>query len=372
MTEEVDILGGKPDDVMGYFTETEVETTPVETTETAATETQTETPTETPTQTYDWISEFNKSFNTNYTTVEELKPLFGTNTSNEEIVSLKAQNETLTAREQKLIEIAKQLQDPKSYFSDEVEFKKNLLQKTNPSVNREVAGKVFEIDIENANPLDLIVLSMQMKHKRLVGGEAGARETFLQKHGIDADFTWDDLTTGQKNLINMEAEDAARDILALRNSVQLPEPMKDIESLLSEVQTKPQEFDMTVWSDKIDDVVKAVDKIEIKDGDSLLFTEAIDEDFRKGLKETIAEVIKTQRLEPTKENIQSMVEEAKDFYYKENRSQIFKHYRNQIEAEIEAKVHKKVHNDTDPDKATPAPKAVDKKNTDMRKVLGIS
>ena len=372
---EVDILGGDDSSLYkGYFTEDvaeDTETKVEDTTQEAIVEsTKVEEVTSTPPA--NWLEEFNKSFQTNYSSVDELKTKFGTTVPSEEIEAIKAQNETLKAREQKLIEIAKGLQDPKSFFPEEVDYKKSLLVKANPSVNKEVAGKVFTVDVENANPLDLIVLDMQLNHKRLVGGEAGARETLLAELGIEADYQWDDLTVAQKNQINIRAEKAAEHISTLRNSVQLPEPMKDIESILQEMQpVKPTEYDITKWDGKIDSVISKVDFIEIKDGDSLIYKEPIDDEYRSGLRDAIVEVIKAKGIDPTPENINGLVEEAKDFYYKENMSQMFKRFKNQIIADYEKEVHAKLHNDTDPDKAQPPVRPASTKATDMYKLLGI-
>jgi hypothetical protein len=371
-TEEVvDILGAEDLSVYKDFFQTE------ETPEETPAETPTETPTDTPpppieTKPAGWLEEFNKSFETNYRSVDEVKSIFGANTKTEEIEALRSQNDTIKAREQKLIEIVKQIQDPQSFFAEEAEFKKNLLLKSNPSVNKDVAGKIFTVDVENANPLDLIVLDMQVSHKRLVGGEAGARETLLAELGIDADFQLEDLTTAQKNQINIRAEKAAQNIVALRDSVQIPQPLKDIESILQEIQPhQAVEYDMTKWDGKIDSVISKVDFIEIKDGNDVLYKEAIDDDYRNGLKDALAEVIKGKGIDPTPENIKGLVEEAKDFYLKENLPQILKRHKNQIIAEHDKAIHSKLHNDTDPDKQTTVVKPVSNKATDMWKLMGL-
>ena len=70
------------------------------------------------------------------------------------------------------------LKDPKTFFSDEIEYKQNQLVKSNPTINREVARKAFEINVETANPLDIIALNMQLTHSKLTGGEAGAKDVF--------------------------------------------------------------------------------------------------------------------------------------------------------------------------------------------------
>lgn len=370
-TEEVvDILGAEDLSVYKDFFQTEE--TPEETPAETPTETPIDTPTPTETKSVSWLDEFNKSFETNYSSVDEVKSLFGTNNKPEEIEALRSQNDTIKAREQKLIEIVKQIQDPKSFFSEEAEFKKNLLLKSNPSVNKEVAGKVFSIDLQKDNPLDIIALDMMLSSKVFKSGE-DAKTLFLKQHDIEADFNVSDLDRTQQLAIDLAAEKAAQNIVALRDSVHMPDQLRDIESILQEVQAapKPAEYDMTKWDGKIDSVISKVDFIEIKDGNDVLYKEAIGDDYRVGLKDALAEVIKAKGIDPTPENINGLVEEAKDFYLKENLPQILKRHKNQIIAEHDKAIHAKLHNDTDPDKQTTPIKPVSNKATDPWKLMGL-
>lgn len=378
---------------LGEFREDEpFEWNPVEETEsseeTKTEETQVETKTEeqTQTETSDWFSELNKSFGTNYSSVDELKSVLGEYGSLKEKVSKIEDFDTLSSRLEKvekernlLIEKYRELKDPQSFFADDVEFKRNQLIKSNPSINGEVARKALTMDLGTANPLDIIALSMQLTHSKLSGGEVGAKEAFLLSKGIDVQFEDDGsldtstLSRAQMNIINLEAEKAARDIVAVRDSIQMPEASKEVEELINEwtAQSQQPQFDMTKWDSRIADVVNGVDVFEIKDADVVLYSEPIDAEFKEGLEDAIKEAISKGRIEPTSENIKILIEEAKKEYAFENMSSIMKRYKSNVELKIKEEQHRQIHNDVDPDKSSTTTKVTTGRTTPLNRVLGI-
>lgn len=378
---------------LGEFREDEpFEWNPVEETEgseeTKTEETQVETKTEeqTQTETNDWFSEFNKSFGTNYSTVDELKSVLGEYGSLKEKVSKIEDFDTLSSRLEKvekerslLIEKYRELKDPQSFFADDVEFKRNQLIKSNPSINGEVARKALTMDLGTANPLDIIALSMQLTHSKLSGGEVGAKEAFLLSKGIDVQFEDDGsldtstLSRAQMNIINLEAEKAARDIVAIRDSIQMPEASKEVEELINEwtAQSQQPQFDMAKWDSRIADVVNGVDVFEIKDADVVLYSEPIDAEFKEGLEDAIKEAISKGKIEPTPENIKILIEEAKKEYAFENMSSIMKRYKSNVELKIKEEQHRQIHNDVDPDKSSTTTKVTTGRTTPLNRVLGI-
>ena len=378
---------------LGEFREDEpFEWNPVEETEsseeTKTEETQVETKTEeqTQTETSDWFSELNKSFGTNYNSVDELKSVLGEYGSLKEKVSKIEDFDAISSRLEKvekernlLIEKYRELKDPQSFFADDVEFKRNQLIKSNPSINGEVARKALTMDLGTANPLDIIALSMQLTHSKLSGGEVGAKEAFLLSKGIDVQLEDDGsldtsaLSRAQINIINLEAEKAAKDIASIRDSVQLPESSKEVEELISEWSAQSQEpqFDMSKWEGKIADVVKGVDIFEIKEADVVLYSEPIDAEFKEGLEDAIKEAISKGKIEPTPENIKILIEEAKKEYAFENMSSIMKRYKSNVELKIKEEQHRQIHNDVDPDKSSTTTKVTTGRTTPLNRVLGI-
>ena len=378
---------------LGEFRDDEpFEWNPVEETEiseeTTTEDTQVETKTEeqTQTETSDWFFELNKSFGTNYSSVDELKSVLGEYGSLKEKVSKIDDFDTLSSRLEKvekernlLIEKYRELKDPQSFFADDVEFKRNQLIKSNPSINGEVARKALTMDLGTANPLDIIALSMQLTHSKLSGGEVGAKEAFLLSKGIDVQLEDDGsldtsaLSRAQINIINLEAEKAAKDIASIRDSVQLPESSKEVEELINEWSAQSQEpqFDMSKWEGKIADVVKGVDVFEIKEADVVLYSEPIDAEFKEGLEDAIKEAISKGKIEPTPENIKILIEEAKKEYAFENMSSIMKRYKSNVELKIKEEQHRQIHNDVDPDKSSTTTKVTTGRTTSLNRVLGI-
>lgn len=334
----------------------------------------------------DWLDGFNKSFNGQYKTVDELKSFLDEYGSLKEKVAKIDDYDAIIQDKQKLektrdllIEKYRELKDPKSFFADDIEYKKNQLMKSNPSVNGEVARKALSMDLETSNPLDIIALNMQLTHSKLTGGEVGAKETFLVKHNIDmevsenGDIDLTGLSRAQMNIINLEAEEAAKNILNIRGQVQEPEASKEIEQLISDWMQQKEEpaFDMTKWDGKIESVVKGVDVYEVKDGDVVLYSEPIDDEFKEGLEEAIREAIVKGKIEPTPENIQTMIAEAKKEYAFENMPSIMKRYKSETELKVKEQLHNKIHNDVDPDKASSTAKPIEGRTTPLNRVLGI-
>ena len=302
--------------------------------------------------TFDLVSEINKSFNTNFGDVEALKSVLGANTLPEENNAFKTQYSELEAKHNKLIEEFKKLNDPLSLFGDEFEVKKNALIKTNPALNKDVAGKVLSIDLQNDNPLDIIALDMMLKSKVFKSGE-DARALFLKQNGIDVDFAVDDLDVTQKLSIDLAAEKAAQNIEAMRSSVTIPQAV-NIDQILSEVTYTPTpDFDITPWNDKVAPLVESIKDFEVKDehGD-VLFTEIVDDEFKQGLNEVIIDTIKVGKMQPTAENIKALADEAIRIYKMENFDKIVRRVKAQIEAREAEKYHKMIHNDQDPDRQT--------------------
>jgi hypothetical protein len=339
-----------------------------------------------PTVTADWISELNKSFGANYSTVDELKSVFDEYGTLKEKTSkiegfdaILKENEQLKTRQDLLIEKYRELNDPKSLFANDIEYKRNQLMKINPSVNGEVSRRIFDIDLSTANPLDVIALNLQLTSSKITGGEAGAKELFLARHSMESlidesgNVDLSELTRAQTNLINIEAEEAAKNIAKLRDSVQMPEQPKEIEALISEwMESKREpEFDMKQWDGAVESVVKGVDVFEVKDGDIVLYSEPVDVEFKKGLDAVIRETILKGKLANTKENVEAMKEEIKKAYAVENMTEIMKRFKSATELKIKEAVHNKLHNDTDPDKGHQAPKPSSGYTTPINKILGI-
>ncbi len=320
---------------------------------------------------FDLLSELNKTLDASYGSIDELKSQIDASTSQEELNGLKETKEALEKKVNIVLEKYKELQDPESFFESEAAFKKSLLLKENPTLNRDVAEKIFTVDLESSNPLDIIALDIMLKHSKIKGGEAGAKEWFLRKNGIDAeDFNWDDLTLAQQNDINIAAEDAANSINTLRDNVKKPEAPKEIEELMAEweAQSKEPEFDMTPWDGKVDDIVKNISTYEVKDSETgeVLYSEAIDEEFKEGLNEAIRDAISKGKIEPTPENIKEITAEAYKIYAAENHESIAKRMIKEMKLRQAEENHKTLHNDVDPDKINPQAAKDEGKTTNMR------
>lgn len=350
----------------------------VETPETTSTETESTIETETAivpetqeTETQnsiDWLKAFNEATGGNFSTVDEVKSKFGATTPQEEDNGLKTEFDTLKAKHERLIEEYKKNTDPYGLFKDEIELKKNLLMKSNSMVNGDVADKLFNIDLEKGDPLDIIALDLRLNYKSIKSGDA-AKDYFKANHGIDAD-SFEDMTDAQRMIIDIEAEKAAKNIATLRSSVEIPQA-RSMEDILAEVSLTPQaEYDMTKWDGKIEEVVKAIKEIKVDVGD-FTYSEVIDDEFKEGLTDVITETIKKGKIEPTKENIELLVHEAEVAYKSEKFDLILKRAIAQAEVRFKEATHKAIHNDADPDKVTVVAPASSGRTTDLLAQWGL-
>jgi len=313
-----------------------------------------------------WFNAFKKETGSEFDDIDSLKEAL----KPKEDDKVKTEYDTLKAKHEKLIEEFKKTQNPKDYFNSDTEFKKNLFLKEHSSVRGEVADKLFNIDLEKSNPLDIIAVNLMIDHKSLSSGEA-AKNWFLRKQGIDPDdFDFNDLDEYQKTEINIAAEEAVKHISSLRDGVVIPDS-KSVDDILADVSIeKDKPFDMTQWDGKVDDLIKSINEIKIED-EGLVYSEKISDEFRNELTDYIKDAIVQGKIEPTEENIKSLGEQARDVYWLENRPSIIKRIVDQEVKKAKEDFHKEVHNDVDPDKqpsATPKGKG---KTTNLLSILGI-
>lgn len=316
-----------------------------------------------------WFDALKKETGIEIESIDKLKETL-TNSGKKEDDEAKTQYDTLKAKHEKLIEEFKKTQNPKDFFNSDTEFKKNLFLKENSSVRGEVADKLFNIDLDKSNPLDIIAVNLMLDHKSLSSGEA-AKNYFLRKQGIDPEeFDFNELDEQQKMDIDIAAETAVKRISDLRNSVVIPDS-KTIDDILADVSIeKEKPFDIGKWDGKVDDLVKSVKEIKIEDG-GLVYSEQIGNEFITEMAGYIKNAIVQGKLEPTKENIESLREQMKDVYWLENRPAIIKRIVDQEVKKVKEELHKEIHNDTDPDKAqTVSPKGKGK-TTNLLSVFGI-
>lgn len=302
-----------------------------------------------PTQ-INWLEEANKSFGTTFSTVDEFKSILDSYTSLKEKTSKIDQYDALKTGFDSLVEEYKKL-DPKNLFSDEVEYKANILRKGNPSINGEVASKIFTIDVEKEDPLNIIALDQMINHKSIRSGEV-AKTYFLKQNGIDVDDLAD-LDEFQKLTINVAAEKAAKNILSLREQVSIPDFTATVQELVSKAaatRTDEPTFDASVWDGRLGAIVSSIDKIEIKDGDKVIYSEAIASDFKDGFEDVLKEAIVANRLSPTPENEATLVKNTIDVYFNENRDPFIKRALKAQELRLTEEFHNKTHVDVDLDK----------------------
>ena len=320
---------------------------------------------------FNLLQEVNKYLGREYKAVDELKTIIEEYDQLKDKVAKTGDYDIVKAKFEKVLEEYKKL-DPKGLFSDDLSLKASMLIKENKGINRDVASKVFDIDLETSNPIDIITLDLMLKNKSLRSGEV-AKNYFLKTNGIDVDGL-DEMDEFQKVVVNVAAEKAAANILELRNSVTVPDFQKTIDEVLAEVTPTSKEevvFDTTEWESKLPDVVKDIKTFEIKEAGDVIYSEAIDEDFKAGVADAILEAVKTGKIKYSKENVEKMIQEANDFYWVQNRAAITKRIQSNAELKARESLHKEFHNDTDPDKAHQDVKVTKVMKTDLMKEWGF-
>jgi hypothetical protein len=316
----------------------------------------------------EWLTEFNSTFKTSYGSVDELKTIFDIPTPPEENNAPNAEFEALKQKHEFLINEYRKKDNPLEYFSNEVELKKNLLMKSNPKISGAVAERLFDIDTEKGNPLDIIALDLMLNNKAIKSEEA-AKSWFKANHGIDED-SFEDMTEIQRMTIDIEAEKAAKNIMSIREGVVVP-TTKSVDEILAEATFGVQpEYDIKVWDGKLDSLVKSISEIKIEDGE-FSYSELIDDEFKAGLSDVIKETIIKGKINPTPENIAALRKEAEDIYFLENKASILRRAVNQAQVKMKEEIHKSIHNDADPDKVTVIPPSSSGKTTNLLKNWGI-
>ena len=298
------------------------------------------------------ISSFNKKFGKEFESDDAINTLFekadgydGLKTTHEDTLQKLAEYENL----------ASQL-DPMSYFASEDEYIRQQFLKNNDGKIGEDAMKslsvlspsrVKELSSEEAIKLDLMV------NNGLTGEEADAY--LLRKYDIE-DFSSDDIETGTRAAIKVDAKNAKENLGKLYDGIKIPEKV-DYESARTQLKES--------WAEPISEIVKGIDKIELDDG----LTFVVDDKMKDGLSEQMLSYAMSKQLKPSEETGAAISGLVREQILINNIGKVVKSIKADLTESIKSELQKTYHNDK-PFKSDAVSKEVsDDNDAKMRNLL---
>ena len=304
-------------------------------------------PTE-PVQT-DYISSLNTKFNTSFKSDDDLKSVIETASKAQALQEQLKEFETLKSD----IEYYKSGVNPLDYFSNEDAYRVEQFKKTNPDKDPFIAAKLFSLDLNKANDLDLLV------QFELLGGmadsEADARILLENKYGIESDSEPKDWTNLTKAQVKRDAIIARREVGDLKSSIKLPDKI-DLASKREAEQTalaQKAELLKKGWSDVVPKMMTDLKEVAITDTDKdgkeeVLIKYAIDDESKKQMGEEVMDYLISNHKEITEENIKEAAVGIQQQYALRNFAKILKAYHTTLATELDRKKDEETHNPNPP------------------------
>jgi hypothetical protein len=302
-----------------------------------------ETPPTTP-QTPEWefkVEHFNKWAGSEFKNEDEVK------SSLKSLSKVKDYENVIKERDElktKYEEIQSQL-DPRSYFVNDDEFKRQLILRKYPEGDPYVMSKVLSLDEKTSKDIDILIAGEMLKGI----DEVSAKELIYDKFSIsDDNADFDKLTLAK---LKSEAAGVRKQIAEIKD-VKLPEKV-DFETkrqnAILEQQKKLDKLkaDSTPFVEKIMEGLKEVNlPIEIEEGkvDNALKFE-VDEQFRNDFKNILLEGFLDGTFTLDEKGVSAAYNYAANTYTNLKLPQMISKLKKQLNAEFEDAKHAALHND---------------------------
>lgn len=218
-------------------------------------------------------------------------------------------------------EVIEQGFDPLQFFPSVEDYKAMQLKKQLPNLDGDTAKKVFATDVKSLSPEELITLDLKIKYPTL--NDNDIKEMFIEKYGEA-----EDRTGGKIAVMKIDAAEAAKNVLALKETIKDPSKIdpkaaKLQQDTINAETLKKIEEEWTRASDQI--VPKVFNVTEVVDGkEVLIYSQDVKSDFQDRLKKESIEFCKANKIPFTKEAVEFVRNEMVELYKREQFSQILK------------------------------------------------
>lgn len=245
--------------------------------------------------------------------------------------------------------------DPKTYFANETELKRNIILKTFPDKNPDIINRIMDFKHEGSveSSIEAAALNEMLSTPNFVGDVDVAKEIVMKDLGIEVEDL-SELSQADKNRIQRAANNAVKNFNELKN-VQVPEAF-DYEKRKQELQAQKQELEakrMEAWAKPIELMTEKFDKVPMKfkvDGQDISVDMVVDSEFKSEYANKMREIAKTK--DYNQENIQAIGQQMMNEYVTKNINKIVQAAADKVTALKEEEFHKENHVDTPTNTAT--------------------
>lgn len=305
----------------------------IETTEGAATETQTTAAT-TQTQAVGWLDEFNKAFSTQYKSVEEIKPLTELPNRIKEYEAKETSYKTFVDQEKgyksKIEELESSL-NPLKHFSSPDAYIAEQLRIQHPDKNPILLQEIATADLKGMDDLKILAKSILLEHPDLA--ESGVASYLEEEYGIDKDTPREEWSDALKTKIKIKAAEKRKELATLKTQINLPQVLTPEQREVKLAELKEAKLKaIEPYKEKF----AQYDKFSRTIGDKQ-FEFAIPEDYKGGLK-PMFEAFFLSGNEVNETNLETIQEVRDGQMLLKNFDSVYR----AIESDVEARVKKEM------------------------------
>lgn len=293
----------------------------------------------------DFITGFNEKFKSEFKTEDEITELLSSKTKVGELST------QVSEYQKKIEELEKELDEqyekshPEKIYGGREGYEKFLISEKGEKegYNDVVVDRIIGNDITKFSDLEMIMMDIENSSEKLSGKYDILRDMALDEVGVDVDALKSDHARLRKETLEDEDKDigdfdygkirisSVQEGKLIRKAKQIRDKFNDFkkvevpeyknrkeakEQALSEIKGKHEKA-LSNWGDRIDTLVDdfkiSYSHKDLKNKEDVF--EFVDEDFNKAIKDTVAEKIKTDGIEPTKENIETIKTEIENSFW---------------------------------------------------------
>lgn len=296
-----------------------------------------------------FFDNFNKRFSTQYKTDEEIKGLFNLQKKVGEYESRQKElDDIVTSVEEykKKIQELEGDQDPLKYFSSPESYVAEQLRIKYPKSNPILLQEIATSNVDGMNDLDVLIKEKQL-FVHNPPRESAIRAIILKKYGIDAEANpdeWDELAKAE---MQIDAATARDKINTLKGAIELPKIVTKEQKEQAEQQAKTQR------EQAIAPLKDGFSKFEKFTHEAIPgFEMDVHADYKSKLPDMFAGFFRDANVEPTEENMKSLVELRNALYVYEYLPTLREIWIKEGKTEVQKKTDEELNNTLPPNTTT--------------------
>jgi len=302
---------------------------------------------------FDILAHYNTTFGLTAATKEEAEEqLKTTYTKYNELKDLPEKysqtQQELEAAKAKAAELSTSV-DPLKYFANKDGYIREQLLIKHPEFDPAVVSKIVSSDLEGLSPIETLIIGRRLKDGDIYKSDTDAIADIEETYGIDLSEEFDSLTPAKQNAIRKEAKTLKGEFSEIKNSVTLPEAVNpnELATKKSEELRQLQDGLKQGWKPIVEALPSMLDKVQVTNGDKVLFEYAIDDAFKADIAKRVNETVDFLAKNGTEINDNAkaaLVNEVKQAYLHQNIGSIMERYAQDKIAAMDEATFRELHN----------------------------